>query len=126
LSSFIFEIIVCLIVLVHGIILATQHYGMSDSHEHAVFVIDRVFIALFSLEVILRIFGAGVKGYFLQTKVNWLDVIVLIACWAELGLVAGGVLRQGIYFSVFRLFRLFELLRRSQISQILLSLLLHA
>ena len=40
-----------------------RHWDMNESHKHAIFVVDRIFIALFTLEVLMRMVCAGVTGY---------------------------------------------------------------
>lgn len=40
-----------------------RHWDMNESHKNGIFVIDRIFIGLFTVEVLMRIFGAGIKGY---------------------------------------------------------------
>ncbi len=36
---------------------------MKKGHTEAIFIIDRVFIGLFTMETIIRIFAEGVSGY---------------------------------------------------------------
>eukprot|EP00937_MAST-01D_sp_MAST-1D-sp2_P001384 g1384.t1 len=87
-NSFI-NAIVCIIAL-NTIVLAVEYDGMSEQFSCALEVANAFFAACFGLEMLLKLYAYGARGYF-RDGMNVFDAVIVVATFAELGLaVAAG------------------------------------
>jgi voltage-dependent calcium channel T type alpha-1I len=88
-------------------IMAIDHYNMSDSFAKGVYIANMILTIIFVLEMIIKIFGLGIKDY-LRDGFNIFDAIIIIVGLLEyfgIGNKSVTVLRS------FRLLRIFKIVR---------------
>lgn len=109
-----FELFVMGLIMANVLLMASRHYNASDTYNDAFDVINMVFSCIFLLEVIVKMIGLTVRGYFASkwnifdftiVSINWI-AFILTAVWDDLG-VDFKVLR------VVRVARMFRLVRTS-------------
>ncbi|GBG27891.1 Sodium channel protein type 10 subunit alpha [Hondaea fermentalgiana] len=72
-----------LLIGANAVCLATFHFGQSEQLTHAQTVSNIVFLAFFTLEILLRIAGDGAQRYF-ESVFNLFDCIVVLIGYIEL------------------------------------------
>ncbi|CAF3563953.1 unnamed protein product [Adineta steineri] len=78
--------IVILLVFANTVVLATEYYGQPDWLTQTQEVANRVFVYLFSFEMLLKMYSLGITGYFVS-NFNRFDCFVVIASIIEFVLI---------------------------------------
>lgn len=99
------------LIILNTITLSIDHYGISDSLNSTLFIINSIFTYIFLLEMILRLIGLGFTEYF-RDKMNFIDSIVVIINIVEFFVISGTSL------SAFRVIRVFRIIRVIKIARI--------
>lgn len=110
---FVFFIIVC--ILSNTVILALDKHPQSETHESLLNTLNLSFTVIFSLEMLLKIFGLGFADY-LKDRFNIFDAILVIISIVDLILqesvnFQGSGLLALLAFRSLRLFRILKLAR---------------
>ena len=94
-------------ILANTLIMAVDHYNMSDQFQKGLYNANMVLTILFVAEMIIKVFGLGIKDY-LKDGFNIFDAIIIIVGLLEyfgIGNKSVTVLRT------FRLLRIFKIVR---------------
>ena len=102
-----FNIIVTILILINTIIMASDHYPMTDTHIKFNEISNIVLTALFAIEMIMKIMGLTLKGY-VSDLWNIFDGILVIVGIIDI-LVLGDSSSGVTVLRAFRLFRVFKL-----------------
>lgn len=102
-----FEEAVLFFILCNVILLASRHRDMSPSHEHALFVLDCMFTAIFTLEALIKAVSFGFVRY-IRDPWDMLDGTVVILSIAGL-IVAGITGAETTFASIGRIVRALRL-----------------
>ncbi|CAF3545967.1 unnamed protein product [Rotaria sp. Silwood1] len=78
--------IVILLVLMNTVVLATEYYGQPDWLTQTQEIANRLFVYLFSFEMLLKMYSLGITGYFVS-NFNRFDCFVVIASIIEFVLI---------------------------------------
>ena len=95
-------------VLLNTVALASEHYKEPQWYRATLDIVYIVFTGIFGVEMLVRLFGIGVRGY-VRDGFNLIDGAVTICSFVELALLGSNVVTA---FRVLRLLRLLKLLRR--------------
>ncbi|KAK3088414.1 hypothetical protein FSP39_018877 [Pinctada imbricata] len=116
---------VIVLVLLNTACTATEHYGQPKWHELFLYYTEFVFLALFLCEMILKMYGLGVRMYF-QSSFNIFDCVVIVG---SIGEVIWSYYKEGASFGIstlraLRLLRVFKVTRYwSSLRNLVVSLL---
>mmetsp|Transcript_7040 Transcript_7040/g.10352 ORF Transcript_7040/g.10352 Transcript_7040/m.10352 type:complete len:1813 (+) Transcript_7040:1-5439(+) len=105
-----FRKLIMLIIVLNTVFLGLEYYDMPQSLVRSLEIANYVFIGVFTVELILKLYGLGIS--FFKDTFNILDMLVVIASYLELifsGVSSFSVLRS------FRLLRIFKLLSWSSL-----------
>lgn len=109
-SSAYFNAAMTVCVLLNTVVLAIYHYGMDSALSAGLDQISFVFTILFTVEMVLKMLGLGLLGYF-RSKMNMFDCAVVLISLLELSLLSGSKVSALRSFRVFRIFRVFRVAR---------------
>ena len=101
-TPFTYFIIFCIVV--NTVALASQHYAQPQWQTSILEVANKVLTAIFGAEMLLKLFGMGLRGY-VKDGFNVLDGLVVIFSFVELALAGSNTV------SVFRALRLLRVLK---------------
>lgn len=102
-----FSITIVVLILANTFIMALDHYGMSETDNRRLYTTNMILTILFVCEMILKIFGLGLRDY-VRDGFNLFDAVIIILGLLEytgIGSKAITVLRT------FRLLRIFKIVR---------------
>ena len=115
-SSVAAELTMNCLVFANTIALATDYYGQSQDATNFLNTLNIVFTSLFTVELVMKLFGFGLVKY-LRDTMNCLDGTVVILSWVEIVFLSG----KGVV-SAFRSLRLIRTFRVIRISRLLRGL----
>ncbi|CAF2035689.1 unnamed protein product [Rotaria magnacalcarata] len=78
--------IVIVLVLMNTVVLASEYYGQPEWLTYTQEIANRIFVILFSFEMLLKMYSLGVTGYFVS-NFNRFDCFVVIASIIEFVLI---------------------------------------
>uniref|UniRef100_A0A9J7YI54 Voltage-dependent L-type calcium channel subunit alpha n=1 Tax=Cyprinus carpio carpio TaxID=630221 RepID=A0A9J7YI54_CYPCA len=113
-----FEYIMFVLILLNTICLAVQHYGQSELFNYVMDILNMVFTAVFTVEMVLKLIAFKPRGYFGDAW-NVFDALVVIGSIVDIVLseidVSTAHARISItFFRLFRVMRLVKLLSRGE------------
>ena len=111
-NSNLFGCIVGLIIILNTIILAMERYPQPPKEDRILEVINLVITITFTVEMAVKVFALGARGYF-REKLNFFDAAVVVMSGAELIAILANpnsTSNSGA-LSVFRAFRLIRILK---------------
>jgi hypothetical protein len=91
--------------MLNVVTMACRHYGQSDGWKDFLVVSNLIFVAIFTAEAVLKMYGLGLKEYF-RTKWNRFDFIIVVLSYVGLAFNFGSfatLLRVGRVARIFRL-----------------------
>jgi hypothetical protein len=103
----VFNMVIVIIILINTLIMAIDHYDISDRVQNVLYYINMALTIIFVVEMVIKIFGLGFRDY-LRDGFNIFDSIIIIIGLLEyfgIGNKAATVLRT------FRLLRIFKIVR---------------
>jgi hypothetical protein len=103
----VFNTVIVIIILINTLIMAIDHYDISDRVQNVLYYINMALTIIFVVEMVIKIFGLGFRDY-LRDGFNIFDSIIIIIGLLEylgIGNKAATVLRT------FRLLRIFKIVR---------------
>ncbi|KAM9319253.1 voltage-dependent L-type calcium channel subunit alpha-1S [Gastrophryne carolinensis] len=101
--------LVIIIILVNTIIIATEHHNQPESLTRAQDIANEVLLALFTMEMILKIYALGFQSYFMSIF-NRFDCFVVCTGLIEVMLVASDIMSP-LGISVLRCIRLLRIFK---------------
>lgn len=106
-----FEWFITLIIVLNTIIMCMEYYGASDEYNNILNKANLVFVAIFTLEAVLKLIGLGVRYYF---YIDWnkFDFAIVIV-----SLVSETPFLGEINLTAFRIIRVARLLRMIKASK---------
>ncbi|XP_056009827.1 voltage-dependent calcium channel type A subunit alpha-1-like isoform X8 [Ostrea edulis] len=116
---------VIVLVFLNTLCTASEHYGQAEWHEQFLYYTEFVFLALFIFEMLIKMYGLGVRIYF-QSSFNIFDCGVIIVSIIE---VIWSYYKDGASFGIstlraLRLLRVFKVTRYwSSLRNLVVSLL---
>ena len=99
---------ILVIILINTIFLAAEHYDQPDALETAGKIANYIFSVIFFIEMILKLFGLGIKQY-VSDGFNVFDAIVVIVSMVEL--FAADEASGLSVLRAFRLLRIFKIIK---------------
>jgi len=72
-----FDIFIMLVILLNMMTMAIEHYEQADDLESVLFVINQIFITIFTLECLMKILA--LRQYYFKQPWNVFDFIVVIS-----------------------------------------------
>ncbi|XP_056011391.1 voltage-dependent P/Q-type calcium channel subunit alpha-1A-like isoform X2 [Ostrea edulis] len=100
-------------VFANTVIAATEHYNQPQWLESVQYYMEIVFVALYAIEILLRICAHGCRQYFFS-KFNIFDTVVLLASILELAIRILCARKHGLKCSVFRAMRLLQVFKKTK------------
>ena len=97
------------LILLNTVILASYYHDMPHTHEMVNEYINLVLSGLFTLEMVLKLLGFSVVGYF-KDRWNAFDGFIVVTSLIEILMSYGGV-DADVDVSVLRTFRLLRVLK---------------
>ncbi|XP_077126455.1 voltage-dependent L-type calcium channel subunit alpha-1S [Ranitomeya variabilis] len=101
--------LVIIVILVNTITIATEHHDQPDSLTRAQDIANQVLLALFTMEMILKIYALGFQSYFMSLF-NRFDCFVVCTGLLEILLVASNIMSP-LGISVLRCIRLLRIFK---------------
>ncbi|KAM5179969.1 voltage-dependent L-type calcium channel subunit alpha-1S [Mantella aurantiaca] len=101
--------LVIIVILVNTIIIATEHHHQSESLTRAQDITNQVLLALFTMEMVIKIYALGFQSYFMSIF-NRFDCFVVCTGLLEVMLVASDIMSP-LGISVLRCIRLLRIFK---------------
>ncbi|KAM3936077.1 voltage-dependent L-type calcium channel subunit alpha-1S [Leptodactylus fuscus] len=101
--------LVIIIILVNTVIIATEHHNQPEALTRAQDIANQVLLALFTMEMILKIYALGFQSYFMSLF-NRFDCFVVCTGLLEILLVASNIMSP-LGISVLRCIRLLRIFK---------------
>ena len=117
-----FNLFIISLIMLNTVVLALDHYGENPRLEEILDYINKGFTILFAAEMVIKIYGLGVKKY-VSDGFNDFDAVVVIAGVLEFFKVGN---KAVIVVRCFRLLRIFKIVRAWHSLRKLLNTLLNA
>jgi Ca2+-binding EF-hand superfamily protein len=114
-NSYVFGNAVTAVVIFNFVVLAYDHQGISDEQHDMVEILNLVFTIFFTLEMLLKLVGLGLRDYFVD-RFNVLDFFIVVTSLIEIALGDEGAI------TVMRTLRLLRVLRSVRIFSTIKSL----
>ena len=102
-----FNIVIMILIMINSLFMSMEHYDMHPQFQYAINLGNSILTCLFAAEMVLKVFGLGVKGYVIDGFNDFDAIVVIIGLleFANVGSKAITVLRA------FRLLRIFKIVR---------------
>ncbi|XP_075430993.1 voltage-dependent L-type calcium channel subunit alpha-1D isoform X8 [Ascaphus truei] len=113
-----FEYIMFVLIMLNTLCLAMQHYGQSKTFNDVMDVMNMVFTAVFTVEMVLKLIAFKPKGYFSDAW-NTFDSLIVIGSIVDVVLSEADSSEDSArisitFFRLFRVMRLVKLLSRGE------------
>ncbi|XP_034170075.2 calcium channel, voltage-dependent, L type, alpha 1D subunit, a isoform X12 [Pangasianodon hypophthalmus] len=117
-NSTAFEYIMFVLIMLNTICLAVQHYGQSKAFNYVMDILNMVFTAVFTVEMVLKLIAFKPKGY-VEDPWNTFDALVVIGSIVDIALTEADNAEESsrisiTFFRLFRVMRLVKLLNRGE------------
>ncbi|XP_013916144.1 PREDICTED: voltage-dependent L-type calcium channel subunit alpha-1D-like isoform X3 [Thamnophis sirtalis] len=117
-NSTVFEYIMFVLIMLNTLCLAMQHYGQSKLFNDAMDILNMVFTAVFTVEMVLKLIAFKPKGYFSDAW-NSFDSLVVLGSIVDIVLSEADNSEDSArisitFFRLFRVMRLVKLLSRGE------------
>ena len=108
----IFDNVITLFIVFNTFALMAEYEGQSEGEQAVLKIFNYIFTAIFTLEMVLKLLGLGLRPYFYD-NFNTFDFVVVWISLVELGMeLSGGAAGSGLSaLRSFRLMRVFKLMR---------------
>jgi len=118
-DSMVFEIAMCVLIVTNMIVLALDHYPQSESFEDGLKTTNLIFTFLFIGEMIFKLVGLGLWGYFYD-PLNQVDFFIIMMGVLEITVMGSSAFTA---FRAVRFMRLVKLVRFMKSMQDILKIL---
>lgn len=115
-----FENAVMLLICANSVLMALEHCGQSDGFTNMLDLLNTIFVAVFSVELCMRLLAIDL-GIFFRDPWNVMDFVIVVGCLAMIPL-DGAVNVQAL--RPFRLFLIFRMIKRAKGIKLMVSALL--
>ena len=106
-----FNFMIYCLILANTITLALYRYDQSEEQTQILAALDVFFVWVFTVEMLMKILGLGLKNY-LRDKFNIFDAVIVIISLVDFSIYASGVIdSEGDDSDIFSAFRALRLLR---------------
>ncbi|KAF5899153.1 voltage-dependent L-type calcium channel subunit alpha-1D-like, partial [Clarias magur] len=125
-NSTAFEYIMFVLIMLNTICLAVQHYGQSQTFNHVMDILNMVFTAVFTVEMVLKLIAFKPRHYFTDAW-NTFDALIVVGSVVDIAITEANPAegeeignpeessRISItFFRLFRVMRLVKLLNRGE------------
>ncbi|KAM3846428.1 voltage-dependent L-type calcium channel subunit alpha-1D isoform 2-T2 [Vipera latastei] len=117
-NSTVFEYIMFVLIMLNTLCLAMQHYGQSKLFNDAMDILNMVFTAVFTVEMVLKLIAFKPKHYFTDAW-NTFDALIVVGSVVDIAITevnnSEDSARISItFFRLFRVMRLVKLLSRGE------------
>ncbi|XP_013387533.1 sodium channel protein type 4 subunit alpha B isoform X2 [Lingula anatina] len=106
-----FDIVIMVCIMLNMLTMALEHYGQSDKFTEVLNVINFIFIGIFTVECVLKLFC--LRQYYFKEPWNVFDFVIVVFSLVAVGL--GGIIEQYLVsptlLRVIRVFRVGRVLR---------------
>jgi len=110
-TSRVFGAVINLLIILNTIVLATDRYPISDLETKISEYINLVFTISFFFEMIIKLFGLGIKQY-VKDRFNLFDMVIVLLSLADTAIsLSGRSFEGGGAISAFRAFRLLRVFK---------------
>jgi Ca2+-binding EF-hand superfamily protein len=115
-----FENGILVVVVANIVLMASEHYDMSEAYKQFLLTTDVIFTVIYLCEALIKLQGCGPKMYFSSTM-NRLDFIIVASALVSYGsMLIDTVIDVKMVFAL-RLLRVFRLLRVGRIAKLVLK-----
>ncbi|XP_077060046.1 calcium channel, voltage-dependent, L type, alpha 1D subunit, a isoform X11 [Siphateles boraxobius] len=107
-----FEYIMFVLILLNTICLAVQHYGQSEMFSYVMDILNMVFTAVFTVEMVLKLIAFKPRHYFTDAW-NTFDALIVVGSVVDIAITEVKNTEDSARFSItfFRLFRVMRLVK---------------
>jgi len=105
-----FDYFIMSCIVLNVLIMSMSFYGMSKEYTFMLFVFNMMFTWIFILEMVLKLFGLGAKGYFSDTW-NRFDAFIVTVSIVTMVLAFSDTSTGGLDPSIFRIIRILRVMR---------------
>ncbi|ESO85582.1 hypothetical protein LOTGIDRAFT_107523 [Lottia gigantea] len=106
-----FDIVIMIIIMFNMLTMTMEHYKMDESYESALSIVNTVFIAIFTLECVLKIIGLRLHYFKIPWNVFDFAVVILSVLALSLAGVMENFFVSPTLLRVIRVFRVGRVLR---------------
>ncbi|OMJ67418.1 hypothetical protein SteCoe_35428 [Stentor coeruleus] len=104
------------VIIINTVIMASEYYGMSDTHVYVADKLNIILNIIFAIEMIMKLIGLGLRGYAYETM-NLFDGFIVIMGIIEMSLEG---VKGLLVLRAFRMLRIFKLARKWKTLRIML------
>ncbi|XP_073771745.1 calcium channel, voltage-dependent, L type, alpha 1D subunit, a isoform X24 [Danio rerio] len=113
-----FEYIMFVLILLNTICLAVQHYGQSELFNYVMDILNMVFTAVFTVEMVLKLIAFKPRHYFTDAW-NTFDALIVVGSVVDIAITEVNNTEDSArisitFFRLFRVMRLVKLLSRGE------------
>ncbi|XP_051967472.1 voltage-dependent L-type calcium channel subunit alpha-1D-like [Xyrauchen texanus] len=113
-----FEYIMFVLILLNTICLAVQHYGQSELFNYVMDILNMVFTAVFTVEMLLKLIAFKPRHYFTDAW-NTFDALIVVGSVVDIAITEVNNTEDSArisitFFRLFRVMRLVKLLSRGE------------
>ncbi|XP_026077608.1 voltage-dependent L-type calcium channel subunit alpha-1D-like isoform X12 [Carassius auratus] len=113
-----FEYIMFVLILLNTICLAVQHYGQSEMFNYVMDILNMVFTAVFTVEMVLKLIAFKPRHYFTDAW-NTFDALIVVGSVVDIAITEVNNTEDSArisitFFRLFRVMRLVKLLSRGE------------
>ncbi|XP_026791096.3 calcium channel, voltage-dependent, L type, alpha 1D subunit, a isoform X10 [Pangasianodon hypophthalmus] len=117
-NSTAFEYIMFVLIMLNTICLAVQHYGQSKAFNYVMDILNMVFTAVFTVEMVLKLIAFKPKHYFTDAW-NTFDALIVVGSVVDIAITEANNAEESsrisiTFFRLFRVMRLVKLLNRGE------------
>jgi len=107
----IFKYFMDLMVIANTIILGSDYDGINENSSNLLDLLNYIFIAIFTIEIIVKLVGLGLKDFF-SKKFNIIEMIIIVISVAEAFLLKSTSVSS---FRILRIVRVFKIFNNSNL-----------
>ncbi|XP_053529886.1 calcium channel, voltage-dependent, L type, alpha 1D subunit, a isoform X2 [Ictalurus punctatus] len=117
-NSTAFEYIMFVLIMLNTICLAVQHYGQSKTFSYVMDILNMVFTAVFTVEMVLKLIAFKPRHYFTDAW-NTFDALIVVGSVVDIAITEANNVEENArisitFFRLFRVMRLVKLLNRGE------------
>jgi len=105
-----FDNLIMSFIIINIITMSVEYEGMDDTMSDALEYLNLIFVAVFTVELIMKVLGLGVEAY-LSDRFNIFDMVVVVASLVSLAAPFGPI---ASIFRIFRVARVLKLIPRAE------------
>lgn len=111
-----FNFVVYCLIIFNTITLALYRYDESKEQQRILAILDVFFVWIFTLEMILKLIGVGLRNY-IRDKFNFFDAMIVIISLVDFTIVSTGQFDEGQDNAILSALRALRLLRVAKLAR---------